>query len=372
MEEKTVIMSELELVSKYGTKGQKASYKKEGHFVSDNKRRVLERANASCKVEEISDRKYKVTILYDSKGDELNALKKSKDNLYKYMCPLILKALKKSEGNRLVLSYYSIARTIELINEYYKVVENNKYVASQCLDVDVNVVDTFYGRVSSMVNNFIEKAINYLWQMKIISYDKVHLAQHYEDVPSIEGRSVHIKHGKYVPMTEKEKYWFDKAAKLADKMCGIENESVYSRYCGKNAQRWKNIVDIEMSKHDIVNAIWAYDMHIADKERCKEYLQSFEDDKEFPKKLALEFRQRINDNAKKDYDRSPDKYKKLMLCSDKEFLEDYEFISKIVIDQTSGVDESVREYQEELKQRCFKKNDSYTTVVERGNNSNAV
>jgi hypothetical protein len=367
LENKSIVISEQELVTRYGTDGQKASYEKAGRFISSNKQRVLQRARLSCEVEDMGNKKYRLTVFGDvrNEGDELTALKKSQSNLYKYICPLLLQVVMKKDNNHLVLSCHSIARTIEMINEYYRMVEFNKNIASRCLDVEEGAMYIFYGRVNSMVDNLVVRAINYLWSMKIISYDKIHLAQHYINQPRLEGRKFKVTYGKYVPMTAEEEKWYDEAALLADKICGIENESAYSRYTGGNAQKWKKIIDIEMGKHNIVNAIWAYDIRISNMDRGKEYLKLFKDDKDFPKKLSLEFRQRINNNAKKQYERNPEKYKAIMLQTDRDFLEDYEFISKVVIDQTSGIDESIREYQDDLKRKCTKNQSTYTTVIEK-------
>lgn len=360
-----IVLSEIELVMQFGTKGQKASYDQEGHFIGNNKRRLLDKISSSYNIEELNNRRYRLTPLCgvgDSEG--LSAMKKAQNNLYKYICPLILQAVLKKKDYHLILSCHSIARTVELINEYYKMVEFNKDAASRCLNVEENTMYLFYGRVNSMVDNFITKAIKYLWEMKIVSYDKIHLAQHLEASPQAKGRKIHLTFGKYIPMTAEEERWYDEAALKADKECGIEHESIYSRYIGKNAKHWKEVLDEEMGKHNIVNAIWGFDVRISDMNRCKEYLKLYKDDKEFPRKLSLEFRKRINSNVKKQYEMNPKKYKALMIQTERDFLDDYEFISKVVIDQTAEVDDYIREYQEDLKKECTKKQSTYSIQID--------
>ena len=350
MNEESMILSEFELVSRFGTKGQQMSYENEGHFIGNNKNRLLDKVRISYEVEELKDRQYKlIAICETNEKDELNAMKKSRSNLYKYICPLILRAVVNNKKHRLVVSCYSMARIIEMINEYYNVVEHHRRATAECLGIEESVIHIFYGRVDSMVNNFIVKGLEYLWRMRMITYEQVHLAQHFDKRCEFDGQVSHVKISDYVKMTDKEMRLYNKACKKADEICGIGDAR--NRYFGKNASHWNQIVDEEMRKHNILNAIWGYDIRVFDLEKCNSYLKSFEGDENVPKKLSLEFRQRINNNAKKEYDKDPEKYKKLMVQTDRYFLDDYEFISKVVIDHVSGADESIREYQNDITEK---------------------
>jgi hypothetical protein len=60
---------------------------------------------------------------------------------------------------------------------------------------------------------------------------------------------------------------------------------------------------------------------------------------------------------------NPKKYKALMIQTERDFLDDYEFISKVVIDQTAEVDDYIREYQEDLKKECTKKQSTYSITI---------
>lgn len=362
MNEESMILSEFELVSKFGTKGQRISYENEGHFIGNNKRRLLDKVRMSYEVEELKDRQYRLTAICETnEKDELNALKKSRSNLYKYICPLILRAVVNNKKHRLVVSCYSMARIIEMINEYYNVVEHHRRAVAEYLEIEESVIHIFYGRVDSMVNNFIVKGLEYLWRMRMITFEQVHLAQHFSKRCEFDGKVSHVKIGDYVKMTDKEMRLYNKACKKADEMCEIGDAR--NRYFGKNASRWNQIVDEEMRKHKIINAIWGYDIRVFDLDKCNNYLKSFEGDENIPKKLSLEFRQRINNNAKKEYDKDPEKYKKLMVETDRFFLDDYEFISKVVIDHVSSANRSIREYQSDIKGKFDNDDKSDTKIV---------
>jgi hypothetical protein len=67
--EKTTIkkgkLTEKKLVELYGSEAQKKSYKENGRFIGNYKKTLLTKMSRYCTIEDLGDRTYKITNVYD-------------------------------------------------------------------------------------------------------------------------------------------------------------------------------------------------------------------------------------------------------------------------------------------------------------------
>lgn len=363
--QKERIVSEVELVQEYGTKSIQNSYQENNGFVGNYKARLLKRVENYWDVEQIGSAKYRLTNL--KMLPEIKEYHKSHDGLYQYICPLILSNLVKGKNDRrLVLGYIPLARKIEMINKFYKLIQNSPQLIGDVVPVSMGTTYDFYGHADDTIIRYIETALKYLSKMGIIIYREEYLVRHFNKKAKCKGRKIEVERQDYVPATDQEMRWYARAVDRADKKNFIYAGQTHQRYFGKKAIEWQKSINESMGKHGIFNVIKAYDIYVVDADRCKEYLNTYDNLTDYPKLLTVELQNTLNKNALVRYKKNPVKYNGLVVDAPddrySEYCDQFELLSRLVIGDVNTYDE-LSDICEQLELRYGDKKDEFTVEV---------
>lgn len=359
------IVSELELVQEYGTKSIQNSYQENNGFVGNYKARLLKRVENYWDVEQIGSAKYRLTNLKNL--PDIKEYHKSHDGIYQYICPLILKnLLRQKNDERLILGYIPLAQKIEMINKYYKLIQNQPCLIGDVVPVSIGTTYDFYGHADDTIIRYIENALKYLFKMGIIIYRQQYYVRHFNKTAKVNVRTVKIKHD-YTPATEQEMSWYARAVVRADKAVGILAGQTHRRFFGKDAVAWQKSINDSMGKHGIMCVLNAYEIYVTDVDRCKEYLRTYDNLKDFPRLLTTELQNTLNRNALARYEKNPDKYNGFVVDAPdpaySDYLDQFELMSRLVIGDVGSYDE-ISDICEKLEEQA-KPNIGFDLVLEK-------
>ena len=155
-------ITEKKLVELYGSDSQKKSYEDNGRFVSNYKKTLLTKMSRYCNIEELGNRMYKITKVYDYPlPANFNKMNKS---LYQYIVPLLLTNLINGhdENNKIDITVGKWAREINMVNRNYNLVKYNREDASKETQYSINTINEFYDKADDMIEWYITNALDYL------------------------------------------------------------------------------------------------------------------------------------------------------------------------------------------------------------------
>lgn len=318
-------ITEEELVERFGNDAQKEKYKKEGKLVSSNKQGVMSRASKYCVVTPIGKKMYKLT---QQKKMPIMANSRMANGVYPYTCPLIIEYLLNSKiKDKVILGRMSLAKNIEMVNEYYLAMNGNERMTADEFDLDTKSVYEFFGRVTDSVNRIIKQTLDYLQTLKLIIYKENYIVKWANAVPC--GYTFEAEIGTTMA-TDKEMDTYCKAVNRADKATGIvvANE----RFNSSKAYDWDRCLHEELGKHGISNMFRVYEVYAVDYENCRLFRDQFLDNDYLMKELGKEFKHNIYNNVLKRIEKNPERYQGY---SD-DLLFAYRFLSKICIGNPEG------------------------------------
>lgn len=365
--QKERIVSELELVQEYGTKSIQNSYQENNGFIGNYKARLLKRVENYWDVEQIGSAKYRLSNLKNL--PEIKEYHKSHDGIYQYICPLILKnLLKEKNKDRLLLGYIPLARSIEMINKFYKMIQFNPSLIGDIIPISTNTMYDFYGHSDDTIIRYIDNALKYLSKMGIIIYREEYIVRHFDRKKvKFDGRKITV-YDDYQPATEQEMRWYARAVERADKTVGILAGQTHYRYFGNKSYDWQTEVNKSMGKHGIMNVIKAYDIYVVDAERCKEYLDTYDNLEDHPKLMTAELQKNLNKNALVRYEKNPEKYNGYVVdASDpdySDYLDQFELLSRLVIGDVATYDE-LSDICKQLEEKYGDRKEEFTVEVKR-------
>ena len=218
-------ITEKKLVELYGSDSQKKSYEDNGRFVSNYKKTLLTKMSRYCNIEELGNRMYKITKVYDYPlPANFNKMNKS---LYQYIVPLLLTNLINGhdENNKIDITVGKWAREINMVNRNYNLVKYNREDASKETQYSINTINEFYDKADDMIEWYITNALDYLKSAGLVIWREVYRVK--EEISSGENTidengNVHVdisidNH----QASEDEMTYYSKCVSIADKAAKI-------------------------------------------------------------------------------------------------------------------------------------------------------
>lgn len=186
---KTGIISEKQLVKYFGTPAQKKSYSENGRFIGGYKKKFFDKLKRYCEIEDLGDRKYKITKVY--KFPLPANFNKMNSSIYKYIVPLILSMLTKGhdESRKVDITVGKWAREIKMVNKNYNLMKYNQEAVSEEFEYPTKAIAEFYEKSDDMINYYITNALDYLKSAGLIIWRDV-----YKIVTEESSGTVHLDH----------------------------------------------------------------------------------------------------------------------------------------------------------------------------------
>ena len=170
-----MILTTKEVVKRWGTDKQKASYEKSGKLVKNIKEAILREANTECKVEvfkEGREVKYKVVEVFDSKLEKIENRGGRKPILREEITIQLLYALYNADSNMVTASFVTVAEMLNMINEDWKIGRNNIPETSKYLAIEESIMYDFFCKTKEGFKYHIEATLDELKNKALITWDK--------------------------------------------------------------------------------------------------------------------------------------------------------------------------------------------------------
>lgn len=314
--EKTTIkkgkLTEKKLVELYGSEAQKKSYKENGRFIGNYKKTLLTKMSRYCTIEDLGDRTYKITNVYDYPlPANFNKMTKS---LYQYIVPLLLTNLINGhdENNKIDITVGKWAREINMVNQNYNLVKYNKEDTSKETQCPLDTINEFYDKADDMIEWYITNALDYLKSAGLIIWREVYRVS--EEISS--GESVIDEHGNiHVDISieshqasEDEMNYYSHCVSIADKAAKIENAG--ERYYSKKSKLFGEVLKRELYKKKIKCVFKTYEAYYVNLDKCNFVLDQFGNFQtdNLIGEFNEEFTKMLIENAGKRFDKNPNKY----------------------------------------------------------------
>ena len=305
-------ISEKKLVDLYGSDAQKKSYKEYGRFIGNYKKTLLTKMSRYCNIEDLGDRTYRITKVYDYPlPSNFNKMTKS---LYQYIVPLLLTNLINGhdENNKIDITVGKWAREINMVNKNYNLVKYNKEDTSKETQCSLDTINEFYDKADDMIEWYITNALDYLKSAGLVIWREVYRVN--EEISS--GKNIIDESGNiHVDISidshqasEDEMNYYSHCVSIADKAAKIENAG--ERYYSKKSKLFGEVLKKELYKKKIKCVFKTYEAYYVDLNKCNFILKQFGIFK--MNNLISEFNKEFTDllvgNAEKRFDKNPDKY----------------------------------------------------------------
>lgn len=347
-------INETEFLELFATQSQINTYNKTKCFKGKGRDNVMKKALLFCDIEYTGNKQYIISKVYDKpKPKEIGKMQSS---LYKYIIPLILEQLivGHDENNKISFTCGRCAREINMINCNYNLLKNNKEFigddnSNYILNINNSNLNDFYEKADSMINSYINKALDYLKKSGSIIWQKVYITQKEKidnDTISENANGEYlgeILEDKHKATDEELQYYsqcikvadeksgllkaFEKQSELDDKYMSIETMRYYSKY----AKLWGQILSQELKKENIKYIYQAYEAYYISLNYCNNLAKEFKDFDNI-EKLTTDFNQEFKDmimtNANVRYEKQKEKY-------NNNYLIDFENLTSITIDHTT-------------------------------------
>jgi hypothetical protein len=345
------------LVESFGSDSQKKSYAENGHFVGTQKKTLLSKMERYCNIKDLGNRKYRITKIYDYPiPANFNKMNKS---LYQYICPLLLTYLINGydKNHKIDITTGRWARTINMVNQNYRLIKYNKEDASKEFDCNLEAINQFYEKTDDMIDWYITNALDYLKSAGLIIWRDVYRinVEHSTNKTTIDENgtiNTEIIIDSHQASKEEMEY-YSQCIKIADGIAGIENNS--ERYYSKKAKKFNEALRTELYKRKIKCVYQTYEAYYINLDKCKFVLNQFK--KNNADKLIQQFNQEftnmIVENSGKRYDKNPNNF---IFCKGRE---DYQCNIKDLCDMT--INHETEDLSKRVKNRSL--SDSYNVNI---------
>lgn len=348
----TGIVSERQLVEMFGTKRQIEKYIENNKFVSSNKKTILNNASRFCEIEDKRNKQYEIKEIFSYVKPK--EIEKMKESMYQYIIPLLLINLFKSNDNKIKLTLRQYSRWIEMVNQNYDYLktqiryaytkkEQQEVLKATSIDY-IEVMNDFYSRTDDMIDEYIERALEYLDKTGFIKVDNIHMVceELVENSNIIDGNGK-IKTNIVInkrQSTEEERDFEVKCMSIADTKTNIDIQNKSERYFGKKSALWRNILSEQLREKNIKFFYYTYEIRVINLDSVK-CLYS-----EYPKKeeheLIKEFTNQIIKNIMDNADRRFDNKKYSFISSKDDFLLNFLNMCDITISPITEEDKKLK------------------------------
>ena len=304
------LISEQDLVTRYGSQSQKDSYEKLGYMQTKNKQTLLKKVSRYCKIEPHGKKEYMIKEVYPyilpANFSKMNT------SLYQYIVPLLLeKIINGHDKNRKIdITLGKWAREINMVNQNYNLCKYNKEETSRAIKYELDTINEFYNKSDDMIEYYIMNALDYLKSAGLIIWRDVYKITSEVSDEMIEIDSDGVVHANIKLETreasKEDMDFYAACIKVADEKANITNAS--ERYYSKKSQRFSEALKDELYKRKIKLVYKSYEAYYIDLDKCSFVLNQFPHQSNIIKKFNDTFTEMIIGNAQKRFDKSPRKY----------------------------------------------------------------
>ena len=309
---KTGKIKEKKLVEMFASETIKKSYAEKGHFVSSQKKDLLEKVSRHCEIEDLGNQVYEIKNVYQYTLPA--TFKKMNKSLYQYICPLLIKSLidGHDENHKIDITLGRWAREINMVNNNYSFIKYNRSGLSSKINCSIDTIDDFYDRADDMIERYIINALDYMKASGLIIWRDVYRVN--QEVTN-DSCTIDENGNVYVDITidshqasKKEMEFYSTCVGIADKEANIKNAS--ERYYSNKAQKFNEVLKRELYKKKINCIYKTYEAYYTNLDKCKFILSRFGniDWDNLIKCFNDDFTNMITENAGKRFDKNPDKY----------------------------------------------------------------
>ena len=333
----TGIISEKELVKTFGTKKQIAVYEDNDKFIGCGKATILRNARQYCDVADLGNRQYEISNIKEIPMTKAYA--RIHDDLYKYICPLLLKRLV-TEEKPMTFTMGHWAREISMVNENYPLVKYNMDEAIMNITplkgTPKSLLIDYYNCADSMVYSYMTQALKYLSDLGLVIWREVYMIS----TKKIKSSKIVCGEVKVELETEthqaseEEMDFYAKCVGKADYINNIKENCTNERYYSEKSKRWAKSLQTLLEKKHIDKVYKSYEVYSTSYEKCRKVLNMYKTQNQsvLIDKFNIAFTDRLNENAGNRYLKNPDKYDKQMLDDDDKYLDGYANIAEFTID----------------------------------------
>jgi len=272
------VISEKRLIEIFGTPTIMNNYKKNGHFIRNDKYRLMDKAKRFCNIVEKENKQYYISDFYNSPRPS-NFDKMNKE-LYQYICPLILDALvngkEADEKRKCTLTVGLWAREIQMVNYNYEIIKEAgiKKIENE-FKIRHNTYYDFYNRCDETIDYYIIQALKYLYSAGLIIWRDVYFVQPVTPMIEKDGEVYEKKEKPKVRQaTEDEMKFYAKCVEIADEKANITNAK--ERYYSTKASCFRETLIKELNKGGILYIFKSYEAYYVNRDRCKAVLDMFD------------------------------------------------------------------------------------------------
>lgn len=345
-------ISERQLVEMFGTKRQLDKYIENNKFVSSNKKTILNNANRFCKIEDKKNKQYEIKEIYSYVKPK--EIEKMKESLYQYIIPLLLINLFKSNDKKIKLTLRQYSRLIEMVNQNYNYLktqiryaytekEQKEILKATSIDC-IEVMNDFYSRTDDMIDEYIERALEYLDKTGFIKVDNIHMVceEIIENSDIIDGNGK-IKTNIIInkrQSTEEERDFEVKCMNIADTKANIDIQNKSERYFGKKSTLWKDVLNEQLREKNIKFFYYTYEIRIINLDSVKCLYSEYPEKNE--NELIKEFTNQIIKNIMDNADRRFDNKRYTFMDSKDNFLLNFSNMCDITISPITEEDKKLK------------------------------
>ena len=272
------VISEKRLIEIFGTPTIMNNYKENGHFIRNDKYRLMDKAKRFCNIVEKENKQYYISDFYNNPRPS-NFEKMNKD-LYQYICPLILDALvngkEADEKRKCTLTVGLWAREIQMVNYNYEIIKEAgiKKIENE-FKIRYNTYYDFYNRCDEAIDYYIIQALKYLYSAGLIIWRDVYFVQPVTPIIEKDGEIYEKKEKPKVRQaTEDEMKFYAKCVEIADEKANITNAK--ERYYSTKASCFRETLIKELNKGGILYIFKSYEAYYVNRDRCKAVLDMFD------------------------------------------------------------------------------------------------
>lgn len=230
-------------------------------------------------VEVLPDHYYKIRG-FDDINKLTPSLIKSTKGLYKYLCPLILSYFgdKAPLRNHIYVGNMTVARHINMVNQYYDIVKENQSDVCDILEPkyskmltggvslqsdQINLMWDYFDKCDNMISYYIERSLKYLRSMLLIDYIDSFLVVRYDGFDISD--DVAVVNRVTSPATEEEVEFYIKACEQADDIAQCHCEK--DRYYSAKANKWHEALHSILKEKGITAVYRIYEVFSVHKDR---------------------------------------------------------------------------------------------------------
>lgn len=336
------LISEKSLVERFATDEQKVRYENGEKLIGNLKKSVLHNAERYCKVTPTNDGRYKLTCF--KKMAATPEYIKTTKGIYKYTCPLMIDYIQKIKATKekpLIISTMSLANNIDVVTKYFNSMRHNTYETSEILDINMDVVYSYFNHATDKVSYHIEKTLDYLQKMQLLIYRHTFLVYEIKEI-SVSGNDIVLDLNKTRTASKEDMKFYTEAIEYADRMAGTDRAS--ERYFSSKSEDWKKYFKNKLGDNKIANVVPVYEVYPMHLENYDKYRSQFGARERLINGLSRDLRENIINNEKKRINN-----KVYDVMCETEYILNYAFLTNLTIGKFDAT-KKIEKKLEELKQ----------------------